>query len=143
MKVPPKRKGNYVTMQRAAILPQTLNESPSEKEGKSIFHLSEHPIRPPSMKVPPKRKGNKSPVPVGTGLLPSMKVSPKRKGNRRIGGDSPRRKPPSMKVPPKRKGNPSCHGFLSGVRRPSMKVPPKRKGNSCFWTARRFGWLPQ
>ena len=36
-----------------------LNESPSEKEGKSGAGLVEHlNMRPPSMKVPPKRKGN-------------------------------------------------------------------------------------
>ena len=36
----------------------TLNESPSEKEGKSSSH-GDMPLSPvPSMKVPPKRKGN-------------------------------------------------------------------------------------
>ena len=39
---------------------RTLNESPSEKEGKLIHELS-HGAKPcPSMKVPPKRKGNDS-----------------------------------------------------------------------------------
>ena len=38
---------------------QGLNESPSEKEGKSE-HLSHRPdLVIPSMKVPPKRKGNR------------------------------------------------------------------------------------
>ena len=34
MKVPPKRKGNHACS-RAVLLPISLNESPSEKEGKS------------------------------------------------------------------------------------------------------------
>ena len=58
MKVPPKRKGNqHLTKDYASTL--TLNESPSEKEGKSRSH-QEQAHRPchPSMKVPPKRKGN-------------------------------------------------------------------------------------
>ena len=36
----------------------TLNESPSEKEGKCCGGLVRRRIRRPSMKVPPKRKGN-------------------------------------------------------------------------------------
>ena len=36
----------------------TLNESPSEKEGKSLTEEEAQPVLVPSMKVPPKRKGN-------------------------------------------------------------------------------------
>ena len=36
----------------------TLNESPSEKEGKSTPRMSMKTSTRPSMKVPPKRKGN-------------------------------------------------------------------------------------
>ena len=58
MKVPPKRKGNTsATVHISKII--TLNESPSEKEGK--FALSKSGVYSeslPSMKVPPKRKGN-------------------------------------------------------------------------------------
>ena len=60
-----------------------LNESPSEKEGKSQAVTESDRERQPSMKVPPKRKGNcigrRDRVEVHT---PSMKVPPKRKGNR-------------------------------------------------------------
>ena len=59
MKVPPKRKGNQRKCSRGGMRTPTLNESPSEKEGK--FPLRNHapPINSaPSMKVPPKRKGN-------------------------------------------------------------------------------------
>ena len=62
----------------------SLNESPSEKEGKSTYL----PLIPavfalPSMKVPPKRKGNVRVffLFVNDLFLPSMKVPPKRKGN--------------------------------------------------------------
>ena len=58
MKVPPKRKGNFgILGSEYAVF--TLNESPSEKEGKWT-HDGE-PLAVllfPSMKVPPKRKGN-------------------------------------------------------------------------------------
>ena len=37
----------------------TLNESPSEKEGKSVRLVDYSKRITPSMKVPPKRKGNK------------------------------------------------------------------------------------
>ena len=58
MKVPPKRKGNAHGAVTSVCGGTSLNESPSEKEGKfqyphgwdSSFHAS--------MKVPPKRKGN-------------------------------------------------------------------------------------
>ena len=61
----------------------SLNESPSEKEGKSYTFRTSESKEEPSMKVPPKRKGN---VHVWTSFhcectLPSMKVPPKRKGN--------------------------------------------------------------
>ena len=37
---------------------RALNESPSEKEGKSVLLLVDDLAFIPSMKVPPKRKGN-------------------------------------------------------------------------------------
>ena len=85
MKVPPKRKGNSFSSFWWFAQPQTLNESPSEKEGKfyvfrggsvEVEALNESPsekegkfcklahaenCRAPSMKVPPKRKGNCAP----------------------------------------------------------------------------------
>ena len=59
-----------------------LNESPSEKEGKSISHVHFCRLLQASMKALPKRKGNLLPL---TLLSPfqkaSMKALPKRKGN--------------------------------------------------------------
>ena len=63
MKVPPKRKGNAAIWASGIVMSiLSLNESPSEKEGK--YHggcfAASAPARP-SMKVPPKRKGNSYP----------------------------------------------------------------------------------
>ena len=60
----------------------SLNESPSEKEGKLEALGFLLIVWFPSMKVPPKRKGNLVVVAGGyAGNGPSMKVPPKRKGN--------------------------------------------------------------
>ena len=59
MKVPPKRKGNGRLGGVAVFSPgAALNESPSEKEGKSAGPEEVGAGCGPSMKVPPKRKGN-------------------------------------------------------------------------------------
>ncbi len=60
----------------------TLNESPSEKEGKCEGKTQQQIVDDPSMKVPPKRKGNAHNAAVDSlPVEPSMKVPPKRKGN--------------------------------------------------------------
>ena len=58
MKVPPKRKGNLLHSGAAKLYRGTLNESPSEKEGKFSTKPRKKRRANPSMKVPPKRKGN-------------------------------------------------------------------------------------
>ena len=61
-----------------------LNESPSEKEGKSVIQSGAiRNVVLASMKVPPKRKGNVRLAAhlIAVGLAASMKVPPKRKGN--------------------------------------------------------------
>ena len=82
MKVPPKRKGNLSDKIIKENYARTLNESPSEKEGKYGLMARVAGGDYPSMKVPPKRKGNSI---LGIVLfyttMPSMKVPPKRKGN--------------------------------------------------------------
>ena len=78
MKVPPKRKGNSADGLQNILL-ETLNESPSEKEGK--FRGLSFRLLPngPSMKVPPKRKGNLNVNRRGnTGLL-TLNESPSEK----------------------------------------------------------------
>ena len=58
MKVPPKRKGNSSWHGQKLLRTASLNESPSEKEGKSQRSPLTATVCRPSMKVPPKRKGN-------------------------------------------------------------------------------------
>ena len=59
MKVPPKRKGNALPPDARWCSNASLNESPSEKEGKSGQREEKIKVLAvPSMKVPPKRKGN-------------------------------------------------------------------------------------
>ena len=86
---------------------RTLNESPSEKEGKYQKQPAYgNRVKCPSMKVPPKRKGNTELARLnGKRFVPSMKVPPKRKGNSARFERTLTRSAPSMKVPPKRKGN--------------------------------------
>ncbi len=82
MKAPPKRKGNLRWLVRACSANLTLNESPSEKEGKYQCSSALQHGAAPSMKVPPKRKGNsRAGSAISRGTFPSMKVPPKRKGN--------------------------------------------------------------
>ena len=61
MKVPPKRKGNASSTTLTKNTNVSLNESPSEKEGKSVNQASPPKLKIASMKVPPKRKGNSYP----------------------------------------------------------------------------------
>ena len=156
MKVPPKRKGNAADFRGRGWHVQGLNESPSEKEGKSPFDDVRLRVCGASMKVPPKRKGN--PARLGPRPKPeraSMKVPPKRKGNLgRLNRQQRHGRCASMKVPPKRKGNASLITASAGATErlnespsekegkwtfdilraslihASMKVPPKRKGNT-------------
>ena len=67
MKVPPKRKGNRRGATHTIRKTATLNESPSEKEGKLENAVGDLLQQYPSMKVPPKRKGNNA-VRQGAGL---------------------------------------------------------------------------
>ena len=66
----------------AITIDRCLNESPSEKEGKSWLPQSPQSLSSDaSMKVPPKRKGNCERPPEPAPDEASMKVPPKRKGN--------------------------------------------------------------
>ena len=59
MKVPPKRKGNLRWLVRACSANLTLNESPSEKEGKSFRALAGL-LRPVALNESPSEKEGKS-----------------------------------------------------------------------------------
>ena len=138
MKVPPKRKGNFAIRKRLSFCRETLNESPSEKEGKSRTGWVASPPVGPSMKVPPKRKGNLQPHGEHPRILPSMKVPPKRKGNCSRPA-APNSKSALNESPSEKEGK-----FVPGVAvariidGPSMKVPPKRKGNAIIQTSSRL-----
>ena len=55
---PSEKEGKYRNGGEVVDGQGSLNESPSEKEGKSEPLLDEGGMSDPSMKVPPKRKGN-------------------------------------------------------------------------------------
>ena len=57
MKVPPKRKGNVYSSVSPAASPTSLNESPSEKEGK--FHLLAQSVHDEGLNESPSEKEGK------------------------------------------------------------------------------------
>ena len=91
------------------FLPITLNESPSEKEGKLPALYAQNRSPPPSMKVPPKRKGNPRVVKFHAYYSrPSMKVPPKRKGNSGRSSASRHHQSPLNESPSEKEGK--SHG---------------------------------
>ena len=58
MKAPLKRKGNPPATSASHAAHRSLNESPYDKEGKSVAALQFFKGEAASMKAPPKRKGN-------------------------------------------------------------------------------------
>ena len=125
---------------------RTLNESPSEKEGKLWMSMwLPCVLLRPSMKVPPKRKGNAL-VDLFAVVLshPSMKVPPKRKGNHRDLLLQAALQTVALNESPSEKEGKSCW-WVRLVRRlaPSMKVPPKRKGNGAPGASRAECRSPQ
>ena len=95
MKVPPKRKGNEEDFQLLRIQRISLNESPSEKEGKFFPPLSSSRLIRASMKVPPKRKGNGEQLRVPAHKATRLNESPSEKE-----GKSFVIKPPQSRFPP-------------------------------------------
>ena len=59
MKVPPKRKGNAADESHADAPHATLNESPSEKEGKSISSRTSNTPTPATLNESPSEKEGK------------------------------------------------------------------------------------
>ena len=105
MKAPPKRKGNSVEDIVAGVV-SGLNESPSEKEGKSACRSRGRRNEGRLNESPSEKEGKSAKPPVNVaGGGASMKVPPKRKGNRGGANTNSSAIFASMKVPPKRKGN--------------------------------------
>ena len=76
---PSEKEGKCTRQRMYPTTGKALNESPSEKEGKSghrFFLEFEHS---PSMKVPPKRKGNQYPPARTCHRVPSLNESPSEK----------------------------------------------------------------
>ncbi|PLA61824.1 hypothetical protein CYK05_07745 [Rothia mucilaginosa] len=78
MKALPKRKGNLVLIGVSFHVINCLNESPYDKEGKSVAALQFFKGEAASMKAPPKRKG-KSVGQSATQAAGSLKESPSKK----------------------------------------------------------------
>ena len=83
MKVPPKRKGNSTVWMCWDGGSESLNESPSEKEGKfRLPRIDRLSSSCPLNESPSEKEGKFLPEPRRPILVqPSMKVPPKRKGN--------------------------------------------------------------
>ena len=108
MKVPTKMLGKG-RPDLALLSPEyRLNESPSEKEGKSAHRQWRLRSRSTCLNESPSEKEGKC----NNGQAQAVVV-----------------RYASMKVPPKRKGNAAAERATCAFRPASMKVPPKRKGN--------------
>ena len=80
MKALPKRKGNAPSVLKQEIKDLSLNESPSEKEGKFAAAADlDGCVDAASMKALPKRKGNLVMSAVACGLVFSLNESPSEK----------------------------------------------------------------
>ena len=107
MKVPPKRKGNclHTSTARHSL---SLNESPSEKEGKSRTQSDRCTASTTLNESPSEKEGKSDRTAHRAAHSASLNESPSEKEGKYQG----------------------CTAALGRVRAPSMKVPPKRKGNS-------------
>ena len=77
---PSEKEGKSTFHGGVCALCTSLNESPSEKEGKSEIHVDFSPfLLCPSMKVPPKRKGNPGLVSHPVQLVQALNESPSEK----------------------------------------------------------------
>ena len=82
MKALPKRKGNGLEIQGVGALESSLNESPSEKEGKPVGKIRVGYARVCLNESPSEKEGKRGEFVDGHhGNIASMKALPKRKGN--------------------------------------------------------------
>jgi hypothetical protein len=100
MKAPLKRKGNPPATSASHAAHRSLNESPSEKEGKSVAALQFFKGEAASMKAPPKKEGKVGRSVGHTGRRqPQGKPLQKKKGKCDNRGGRQRLTIASMKVP--------------------------------------------
>ena len=79
MKVPPKRKGNANSTAQPSLKRQTLNESPSEKEGKFIGQHPQRRARVALNESPSEKEGKSSDMPPLPQSNASLNESPSEK----------------------------------------------------------------
>ena len=109
MKVPPKRKGNQQHHDHPQH-PRRLNESPSQKEGKSECERGSTYMLAGLNESPSQKEGKSTPLYPALTSWTRLNESPSQKEGKYLSLQNP---PPfakaSMKVPPKRKGNEGKH----------------------------------
>ena len=129
MKALPKRKGNALDHISLYQSDMSLNESPSEKEGK--FEPPQCKIRAvnASMKALPKRKGNRTTNRVANSrpYRASMKALPKRKGNPDIVERAYRSRPLGLNESPSEKEGKFAHRHVPKLVRIRLNESPSEK----------------
>ena len=131
MKALPKRKGNRGTPRyHSRRSERGLNESPSEKEGKSINNALNAIPHGSLNESPSEKEGKFSPRESGLGCLgASMKALPKRKGNRCASSRASSRLARLNESPSEKEGKSQTPTLDHPRPQASMKALPKRKGN--------------
>ena len=147
MKVPPKRKGNFQAGLGTLRNLAGLNESPSEKEGKSCHPRPNIPKPKCLNESPSEKEGKYTPKKIQTCTRhpASMKVPPKRKGNLNECPEAFAKSHRLNESPSEKEGKSRAIKVKLPSSRASMKAPPKRKGNSrwSFTPLYHSGFLPQ
>ena len=130
MKAPLKRKGNPPATSASHAAHRSLNESPSEKEGKSVAALQFFKGEAASMKAPPRRKGNfRTRLQVFL-ICWGLNESPSKKEGKCSRPIPSRAACQTLNESPSQKeGKFRGIGRRATVLRPSMKALPRRKGN--------------
>ena len=131
MKALPRRKGKLGSEGAMRQSSSCLNESPSQKEGKTSTIYAYYLVSLcASMKALPRRKGKPGAAAENAGASSaSMKALPRRKGKLCGGGRVARcLRRASMKALPRRKGKQCWRMSMEPIWEPSMKALPRRKG---------------
>ena len=132
MKVPPKRKGNTSSMAAPSPCPQSLNESPSQKEGKSSSPKLATHARQPSLNESPSKKDGKllrssGPLCACARSRLNKRLSEK-EGKLTDVASKPQTVDASMKALPKRKGNSLRRLFSQSISSPLNESPSEKEG---------------
>ena len=112
----------------------SLNESPSEKEGKSAVAACLNVSRlGPLNESPSEKEGKSDKMHAYAAAASALNESPSEKEGKLTLQCIKKALPPSLNESPSEKeGKWVSVGYLPYIYSPSMKVPPKRKGNRRF-----------